>query len=97
MSCQSIMNCSEIKTKDILCEIILSQFKPIKNGAKILAAKLGISHHSVNNWFYKRCAPDSEQLIALMVENDEIADRIIKLIEDRKQQRQFDAMDKTKI
>ncbi|CAI3933826.1 hypothetical protein [Commensalibacter communis] len=74
--------------KEDICEIVCGPFKPLKNGAKILASKLGISHHSVNNWFYKKCAPDSEKLIELMIENDEIASRILSLVEERKQKRQ---------
>ncbi|CAI3953793.1 unnamed protein product [Commensalibacter communis] len=74
--------------KDSVCDAIIEEYGGLRHGAKILACKLNLSYRSVERWFYKETAPKGDQLLDLMAENDEIASRILSLVEERKQKRQ---------
>lgn len=74
--------------KDSICDAIIEEYGGLRHGAKILARKLNLSCRSVERWFYKETAPKGDQLLDLMAENEEIANRILTLVEERKQKRQ---------
>lgn len=77
-----------VNYKDGICDVIIAEYGGLRNGAKILARKLNMSCRSVERWFYKETAPKGDQLLDLMAENDEIANHILSLVEERKQKRQ---------
>lgn len=81
--------------KNVICETIFREYGGLRCGSKILARKINISYRSVERWFYKETAPKGDQLIDLMAENEAIANQVLKLVEERREQRQArHAMDK---
>ncbi|CAI3949200.1 hypothetical protein [Commensalibacter communis] len=82
--------------KEAILEVIYQEYGVLKCGAKILANEISISSRTVERWFYKKSAPNGEQLLKLMAANEVIFNKVLELVRERKQLKQRFKMDKFK-
>jgi hypothetical protein len=61
--------------------ILTQEFGPLRNAAKLLARKAGVSPRTAQNWLQGLCAPRGDELIRLMQECSALRDEIIRLTE----------------
>lgn len=59
----------------------------LRNAIKLLARRTGYDPRAVRNWFYGVNAPRAQELVALMIECDEVAAEINKMVAEGKARR----------
>lgn len=59
--------------------ILSREYGPLRNAAKLLANKVGVSPRTVENWLGGLCAPRGDELIRLMKECPALRDEIIEM------------------
>lgn len=62
-------------------------YRPLKCAEKLLAKDAGATPKAARNWLDRQCAPNGENLVSLMASCVEVADEVLRLVEERKRTR----------
>ena len=69
---------------EIVNGFLRERFGGLRNAEKLLAKAARVSPRTAENWLADQCAPRGEQLLALMAECDELAERIMQAVRERR-------------
>lgn len=67
---------------EVVSGALQRHYGPLRCGRKLVARIAGASHRTADNWFSGRNAPKGPELIRLMAANDEIAEEIMRLVQE---------------
>lgn len=67
---------------EVISGALQRHYGPLRCGRKLVARIAGASHRTADNWFAGRNAPKGPELIRLMAANDELADEIMRMVEE---------------
>ncbi|MFT9385550.1 hypothetical protein [Acetobacter sp.] len=71
--------------RDTVRGVLVRQYGRVRNGAKVLAARIDASPRTVRNWMDGVSAPRGDELMKLMMECDELRDEIFRVVQEGKQ------------
>ena len=66
---------------------IRREFSPLKHAAKLLARAAGTTPRCAKAWLAGEHAPNGESLVHLMAECSDLADEVMRLVEERRAER----------